>query len=60
MDADEVWETLMDPETRIVRQIGVEDADKASLLFEQMMGQSVSPRKTFLKEYAEGAIYNVE
>lgn len=60
MDSDEAWETLMNPDSRIVRQIGVEDTQVASTLFEQMMGANVTPRKEFLKEYSEGAMYNVE
>lgn len=60
MDEEEVAETLMDPNTRIIRQIKVEDETKASQLFEQMMGDSVTFRKKFLKEYSEEAMYNVE
>jgi DNA gyrase subunit B len=57
MDPEEVAETLMDPENRIIHQISVEDEVKASTLFEQMMGSSPTPRKKFLKDYSEESYY---
>jgi DNA gyrase subunit B len=57
MDPEEVAETLMDPENRIIHQIRVEDEVKASTLFEQMMGSSPTPRKKFLKDYSEESYY---
>lgn len=60
MDTEQVSETLMDPDKRIIRQISIGDAKEAAVLFEQMMGDSVTPRKEFLKKYSEEAIYNME
>lgn len=60
MSEDEVSETLMDPNQRIIRQLTVEDVNRANSLFEQMMGDSVVYRKKFLKEYSEEAMYNNE
>jgi len=60
MDEDEVAETLMNPENRIIKQITIEDRKKAAMLFEQMMGDSVGFRKEFLKEHSAEATYNAE
>jgi DNA gyrase subunit B len=60
MSEDEVSETLMDPEKRIIRQITVEDGKKASRLFEELMGDNIAARKQFLKTYSEESIYNGE
>ena len=61
MSVEEVDQTLMDPNNRIIKQITVEDAKKASALFEQLMGQSVVGRKVFIKEHAqEAGQYNAE
>lgn len=60
MSEDEVAETLMDPAKRIIRQITIGDAVIADEMFEQMMGDSVQPRKDFLRMYSEEANYNGE
>lgn len=60
MDADEVSETLMDENTRIIKQITVGDTKKANELFEQLMGDGVAYRKKFLKEHSQEATYNAE
>lgn len=60
MSQEETAEALTDVNTRIIRQITVEDAKKASELFEQLMGDSVVYRKQFLKQYANEVCYNVE
>jgi DNA gyrase subunit B len=60
MSEDEVSETLMDPDQRIIRQITVEDGKKASRLFEELMGDNIAARKQFLKTYSEESIYNGE
>lgn len=49
MDEDEVEETLMDPNNRIIKQITVNDAEAASKLFEDLMGTGVTARKEFIK-----------
>lgn len=60
MSKEETAETLLDPAKRIIHQISVGDEQEASAMFEKMMGDSVTPRKDFLKKYSEEAIYNME
>ncbi|MDP3994882.1 MAG: DNA gyrase subunit B [bacterium] len=55
MNATELWETTMNPETRILKQITVEDADAAGKMFEMLMGEEVPPRKKFIQTYAKMA-----
>lgn len=59
MSVDETEETLTDPEKRIIKQITVEDVDKADMLFEDLMGQAITPRKNYIKEHSKEAIGNV-
>ena len=60
MGLEETEECLTNPDNRIIRQVQVEDIKKANILFEQLMGTVVLPRKKFLKDYAEWSEYNVE
>ncbi len=50
---------LVDPDKRIIKQITVEDAKQADILFDQLMGDSVTPRKQFIKEHSAEATYEV-
>lgn len=50
---------LVDPDKRIIKQITVEDAKQADILFDQLMGDSVIPRKQFIKEHSAEATYGV-
>ena len=52
MDADELWETTMNPATRAVRRITLDDADKAEQVLELLMGEKVEPRKNWLIDSA--------
>jgi DNA gyrase subunit B len=54
MDADQLFETTLDPARRVLRQITVEDAAKASEVFELLMGDEVAPRRDFIVEASEG------
>lgn len=54
-DSDELEECLLNPETRNVMQICVEDVEATSALFETLMGKQVAPRKEFLLKHAEEA-----
>jgi DNA gyrase subunit B len=52
MDADELWDTTMNPATRAVRRITFDDAEKAEATLELLMGERVEPRKNWLIEAA--------
>jgi len=55
MNADELWETTMNPETRRLKQISVDDAAKADEVFTMLMGEEVAPRKRFIQTHARQA-----
>ena len=55
MDADQLWETTLDPETRLLKLVEIEDARMASEVTEMLMGTEVPPRKAFIYEYATDA-----
>jgi len=53
MDADQLADTTMDPRTRMLRRIRMEDAEQASHIFSLLMGDDVPPRKAFIVENAD-------
>lgn len=55
MNASELWETTMNPETRLLKQIKVEDAEKADQVFTMLMGVEVPPRRKFIQTRAKMA-----
>lgn len=55
MNADELWETTMNPEQRVMKQIIIEDAEEASKVFDILMGSEVAPRKSFIQSNAKMA-----
>ena len=52
MDADQLWETTMDPENRTLRQVTIENAAEADRIFSMLMGEDVPPRKEFIEQNA--------
>jgi len=55
MDADQLWETTLNPETRILQRVEIEDARIASNVTEMLMGTEVPPRRAFIYEHAKDA-----
>ena len=55
MDAEQLWETTLNPETRILKQVEIEDARMASEVTEMLMGNDVGPRRQFIHEHAHDA-----
>jgi DNA gyrase subunit B len=56
MQADELWETTLDPEARTLKQVTIFQAEEASDLFGILMGDVVAPRKAFIQENAIGVV----
>jgi DNA gyrase subunit B len=55
MNAEELWETTMDPAKRILKQVSVSDSEMANKVFDMLMGSEVPPRKTFIQSNAKMA-----
>lgn len=58
MDADQLWETTMNPENRVLIQVNIEDAEQADAVFTKLMGDDVALRRSFIQSRARTA--NIE
>ncbi len=59
MNKEQLWETTMDPSVRILKQVTMDDAEKADEVFTMLMGDQVPPRKRFIQTHAKQAIIDV-
>ncbi len=55
MDAEQLWETTLDPQQRRLKLVEIEDARRASEMTELLMGNDVPPRKAFIYSHAADA-----
>ena len=55
MDAEQLWETTMNPDNRVLVQVNIADAEEADAVFTKLMGDDVSLRKAFIQTRAKNA-----
>lgn len=59
MNPEQLWETTMNPATRIMKQVTIEDASEADRVFSMLMGDEVPPRKRFIQTHAKSATLDI-
>jgi DNA gyrase subunit B len=59
MNAEQLWETTMDPDNRVFRQVGIDDGKEADRFFSMLMGDEVPPRRAFIEANAKYARVDV-
>ncbi len=59
MNPTQLWETTMDPQRRILKQINISDAEATSKMFEMLMGEEVPPRKKYIQTHAKLATLDI-
>jgi DNA gyrase subunit B len=59
MNPSQLWETTMDPKTRVLKQVMIEDAQRADVTFDMLMGSDVGPRKKFIQTHAKLATLDI-
>ena len=52
MNAEQLWDTTMNPEHRTLKQVTIENAADADIIFTMLMGEEVAPRREFIEENA--------
>jgi DNA gyrase subunit B len=55
MNADQLWDTTMNPDTRTLKQVTIESATEADRVFSMLMGDEVAPRREFIESHAKYA-----
>ena len=55
MNPEQLWDTTMNPENRIMRQVTIADSANADQVFTMLMGDEVAPRKRFIQTHAKSA-----
>ncbi len=59
MNPEQLWETTMNPATRVLKQVNMADIELATLVFDQLMGDDVAPRREFIEQNAKFAEIDV-
>lgn len=59
MNPEQLWETTMNPDTRILKRVIVQDAEEANRMFDVLMGEEVPPRKKFIETYSQDALLDI-
>ena len=59
MNPEELWETTMDPERRLLKQVTIEDVQEADNVFDTLMGTDVASRKSFIQSHAREATLDI-
>ena len=59
MNAEQLWDTTLNPETRSLNRVQVQDAELANVVFDELMGTEVPPRKAFIMRNAADATLDI-
>jgi len=59
MNPEQLWETTMNPQNRVMRQVKLDDAAAADAVFTMLMGDEVPPRKRFIQTHAKTATLDI-